>query len=182
MRVLIVGCGYVGLPLGAALAKEGHEVTGIRRKCSAENELRAAGIKPLIVDITQAEALAKLPVAYDWVVNCVSSSHGGAEDYRRVYVQGLRNLVDWLADAPIRKFVYTSSTSVYGQTDGSIVTEASPAEPAGETAQVLVEAENVLLKAAQQREFPAVILRVAGIYGPGRGHWFKHYLKGEAVI
>jgi len=182
MRVLIVGCGYVGLPLGAALAKEGHEVTGIRRTLLSENELRAAGINPLIADITQAEALAELAVAYDWVVNCVSSSHGGAEDYRRVYVQGLRNLVDWLGTAPIRKFVYTSSTSVYGQTDGSIVTEASPAEPAGETAQVLVEAENVLLEAAQQSEFPAVILRVAGIYGPERGHWFKQYLRGEAVI
>src|SRR6266446_5190861 len=182
MRVLIVGRGYVGLPLGTALAKEGHEVTGIRRTHSAETELRAAGVEPLIADITQAEALAKLTTAYDWVVNCVSSSHGGADDYRRVYLQGMRNLVKWLAAAPIRKFVYTSSTSVYGQTDGSIVTEASPAEPAGETAQVLVETEKVLLEEAQQREFPAVILRVAGIYGPERGHWFKQYLRGEAVI
>ncbi len=182
MRVLIVGCGYVGLPLGAALAKEGHEVTGIRRTHSAQNELRAAGVEPLIADITEAEALAKLPVGYDWVVNCVSSSHGGADDYRRVYLHGMRNLVEWLAAAPIRKFVYTSSTSVYGQTDGSIVTEASAAEPPGETPQILVEAENALLEAAQQREFPAVILRVAGIYGPERGHWFKQYLRGEAVI
>jgi len=92
----------------------------------AETELRAAGIKPLIADITQAEALAKLPRDYDWVVNCVSSSHGGAEDYRRVYLQGMRNLVEWLGVAPLRRFIYTSSTSVYGQTDGSIVTEASP--------------------------------------------------------
>src|SRR5882672_2552409 len=122
MRVLIVGCGYVGLPLGAFLAREGHEVTGIRRTHSAGNELRAAGIKPLITDITQADALAKLPTDYDWVVNCVSSSHGGVDDYRRVYLQGMRNMVEWLGEAGIRKFVYTSSTSVYGQTDGSIVT------------------------------------------------------------
>jgi len=182
MRVLIVGCGYVGLPLAATLAKEGHEVTGMCRTNSAENELRAAGIKPHITDITQGEVLAKLPIAYDWVVNCVSSSHGGVEEYRRVYLQGMRNLVEWLAAAPPRKFVYTSSTSVYGQTDGSIVTESSAAEPAAETAQILVEAENVLLAAAQQKGFPAVILRVAGIYGPERGHWFKQYLRGEAVI
>jgi len=172
----------VGLPLGASLAQEGHEVSGIRRTHSAETELRAAGIKPLIADITQAEALAKLPRDYDWVVNCVSSSHGGAEDYRRVYLQGMRNLVEWLGVAPLRRFIYTSSTSVYGQTDGSIVTEASPVEPLGETAQILVEAENVLLAAARQMNFPAVILRVAGIYGPERGQWFKQYLRGEAVI
>src|SRR5437763_1737996 len=51
MRILIVGCGYVGLPLGTALAKESHEVTGISRTNSAENALRAAGIKPLIAGI-----------------------------------------------------------------------------------------------------------------------------------
>jgi len=60
---------------------------------------------------------------------------GGAEDYRAVYLQGTRNLIEWLLAAPPKKFVYTSSTGVYGQTDGSLVTETSPTEPAAETAQ-----------------------------------------------
>jgi nucleoside-diphosphate-sugar epimerase len=182
MRILIVGCGYVGLSLGAELARQGHEVCGLRRTRAAEAELKSAGIVPVTADITRPETLAALPASYDWVVHCVSSSHGGAEEYRRVYLQGTRNLLAWLAAAPLQKFVYTSSTSVYGQTDGSVVDETSPAEPAAETAQVLVETEEVLLEAARQREFPAVILRVAGIYGPGRGYWFKQYLEGEAKI
>ena len=182
MRVLIVGCGYVGLPLGVELVRLGHEVFGLRRSASAESKLKAAGIQPLFGDVTRPESLARLPREFDWVVNCVSSTGGGADDYRQVYLQGTRNLLGWLADTPPKKFVYTSSTSVYGQTDGSQVKESSPTEPLAETAKILVETEKLLLAAVQEKKYPAVILRVAGIYGPDRGHWFKQFLKNEAHI
>jgi nucleoside-diphosphate-sugar epimerase len=181
MRVLIVGCGYVGLPLGGELVRQGHEVFGVRRAPSAAAELTAAGIRPLAADVTKPAELAALPGPFDWVVNCVASTRGGGvEDYREVYLKGTRNLVEWLSAAPPRKFVYTSSTSVYGQTDGSPVKETSPTEPASETARVLVETEKTLLAAAPK--FPAVVLRVAGIYGPERGHLFQQYLRDEARI
>ena len=180
MRVLIVGCGYVGLPLGAELVRQGHEVFGMRRTTEGAAELKAAGIKPVTADVTKPADLARLPGPFDWVVNCVSSSKGGVEEYREVYLQGARNLMEWLFAAPPKKFVYTSSTSVYGQTDGSQVKESSPAEPAGETGRVLVETEKVLLEAA--KKIPVVVLRVAGIYGPERGHLFLQYLKNEAKI
>jgi len=178
MKCLIVGCGYVGLPLGTELARLGHEVFGLRRH-PAEEALKTAGIHPLIADITRPETLAPLPREFDWVVHCVAAG-GDAENYRRIYLQGTRELVAWLAVSPPKKFAYTSSTSVYGQTDGSQVKESSPAEPVAETARVLVETEQLLLEAFRQRQFPAVILRVAGIYGPDRGHWFKQFLKNEA--
>ncbi len=187
MRVLIVGCGYVGLPLGVELVRLGHEVFGLRRNAAAENELKAASIQPLFGDVTQPETLARLPREFDWVINCVAAG-GGADDYRQVYLQGTRNLIEWLAPASaeasarqaLKKFIYTSSTSVYAQTDGSQVKESSPTEPLAETAKILVETEKVLLAAVAERKFPAVILRVAGIYGPDRGHWFKQFLKDEA--
>jgi len=182
MRVLIIGCGYVGLPLGAELVQQSHEVFGLRRTARAEAELKAAGVKPLVGDVTRPEQLAELPGAYDWVVNCVSSSRGGLQDYQEIYWQGTRNLVEWLMAAPPKKFVYTGSTSVYGQNDGSLVDEASPTEPATETGRVLVETERTLLEAVRRRNFPAVMLRVAGIYGPERGHWFQQYLKGAATM
>ena len=180
MRVLIIGCGYVGLPLGAQLVRDGHDVFGMRRTVGSSAELTAAGIKPLTGDITKPEGLAQLPAAYDWVVNCVSSSHGNVEDYRAVYSRGMPTLIEWLGPAPPQKFVYTSSTAVYGQTDASMVEETSPTEPEADTARVLVETEKVLIEAAPK--FPGVILRVAGIYGPERGSWFKQYLKGEAKL
>ena len=181
MCVLIVGCGYVGVALGAELVRLGHEVFGLRRSAAAEGDLKAAGIQPLLADVTRPETLAKLPHDFDWVVNCVAAG-GNAENYREIYLQGTRNLIEWLAPHPPKKFVYTSSTSVYAQNDGSQVKESSPTEPLAETSKVLVETENILLAAAAERKFPAVILRVAGIYGPDRGHWFKQFMRGDAHI
>ena len=179
MKCLIVGCGYVGLPLGAELVRLGHEVFGLRRNASAGPDLKSAGIQPLFADVTVPETLAGLPRDFDWVVHCVAAG-GDAANYRQTYLEGTRHLIEWLA--PPKKFVYTGSTSVYGQTDGSAVKESSPAEPQAETAKVLVETEKLLLESFRTSKFPAVILRLAGIYGPGRGHWFKQFLKNEARV
>lgn len=94
-------------------------------------------------------------------------------------------MIEWLAPTSRSntgrpKIVYTSSTSVYGQNDGSVVDESSSTEPVAQTALVLLETEKALLDAGRQRDFPAIILRVAGIYGPGRGYWFKQFISGEA--
>jgi nucleoside-diphosphate-sugar epimerase len=180
MRVLIIGCGYVGLPLGAELVRLGHEVCGVTRSAQNHAALKARSIQPFIADIAQRPQLDSLRLPFDWVVNTVSSSQGGIEQYKQVYWQGTRHLLDWLEAAPPKKFVYTSSTSVYGQTDGSQVKESSPAEPVSETGQVLAATEQLLLDAAREKKFPAIILRVAGIYGPERGHLFLQYLRDEA--
>ena len=186
MRVLIIGTGYIGLPLGAELVRRGHDVSGLRRNASGASALQAAGIHPMIADITQAADVAKLPNDFDWVVNSVASGGGSAEDYRKVYREGMRNLIEWLApgrrDVGGPRLIYTSSTSVYGQNDGSLVDEKSPVQPASETAHVLLETERLLLNAARQKNFAAVVLRVAGIYGPERGYWFKQFVNGEARL
>lgn len=190
MRALIIGCGYVGLPLGAELVRCGHEVFGLRRTHSTAHELERAGIKPLFADITQSETLAKLPRDFDWVVNCVASGGGSAEDYRRVYLEGMRNVIEWLVpankthrrNAGVPRILYTSSTSVYGQNDGSAVDETSPTEPTAETARLLLETEKLLLDAAREKKFSAMILRIAAIYGPERGYWFKQFVSGETRL
>ena len=203
MRVLIVGVGYVGLPLGAELVRLGHEVHGLRRSAATHEALRHAGIRPLLADISRAETLAGLPNDFDWVINCAATGGGSVEDYHQLYLQGTRNLIEWLVpgsagvppascstgaaanrrrDGGAPRFLYTSSTGVYGQNDGSLVDESSPSEPASETAQVLVETERALLVAARERNFPAMILRAAGIYGPGRGYLRKQFLSDEARI
>lgn len=181
MRVLIVGCGYVGLPLGAELARRGHEVFGLRRTLEDADALRESGIQLLVADISKQQTLAALPNEYDWVINTVASSAGGEADYRRTYVDGTNNLLKWLAPS-LRAFVYTSSTGVYAQNDGSMVTEESATEPDSATSRVLIETEQLLLTAACERKFPAIVLRCAGIYGPGRGYWLRQFLAGEAKM
>jgi nucleoside-diphosphate-sugar epimerase len=180
MRALIIGCGYVGLPLGRELVRQGHEVYGMRR--SAGNELQAVGIHPVIGDITRPESLTTLGIDFDWMINTVSSSKGGVDDYRAVYLEGTRNVLAALSNRPPAKYVFTSSTSVYGQEDGSIVTEESATEPASPTSRVLLEAEDLLKQAHARMGFPSIIVRPSGTYGPGRGYLFRQYLKGEAQI
>ena len=182
MRVLIIGCGYVGLPLGVELLRQGHAVCGLRRSEAGAARLRSAGLQAVTADITRRGDLARLPPAYDWVVNTVSSGTGGVEEYQEVYFEGARNVIQWLAPAPPQKFIHVSSTSVYGQTDASQVKETSPAEPATQTGRILLAAEKLLLDAVRERQFPAVLLRAAGIYGPGRGHYLLQFIQGAAQI
>jgi nucleoside-diphosphate-sugar epimerase len=180
MRALVIGCGYVGTPLAKRLVELGHEVWGMGRTAESAAELEGLGIKPFAADVAEPGALDRLEGNFDWVANLVSSDKGGAEEYRRVYLEGNRQIVAWARARGVKKIVYTSSTSVYAQTDGSAVKESSATEPVTDTSRILLEAEKVLLEAAPA--VPSVVLRVAGIYGPERGHLFKQYLQNEAKI
>lgn len=183
MRVLILGYGYIGSALASRLAKAGHEVVAVRRGYGALPS--AATSKPMVNvvqgDITEPASLKKIPSGFDWVVNCVASSGGGAEEYRRTYLAGMRNVLDLLKSHPPQNFVYTSSTSVYGQNDGSWVDENSPTEPEAETAKVLLATESVL-READKHGFQGVVIRVSGIYGPGRGYWLRQFVIGDARL
>ena len=182
MRTLIIGCGYVGMPLGAALVELGHQVFGVRRSHGAMEEMKMHGIEPVLSDITKESEVACLPGRIDWIINVASSGRSGAGEYRNTYLNGTWNLIQrFIAEKPA-KYIYTSSTGVYNQIDGSVVDESSLTDPSHETGQVLVETERLLSEAWQSNAFPAIILRTAGIYGPERGYWFRQFLKGEARI
>ena len=181
MKVLIIGCGYVGLALGTELVRRGHQVTGLCRTGSREPELIGAGLTMAIADVTKPESLRGLAPDYDWVVNCVSATGGGLEGYKEVYLEGTRHVLQWLSASPLRNYVYTSSTSVYGQIDGGWIDETSPTAPVSATSQVLVQTERELLEAASNG-FRATILRVAGIYGPGRAYWLEQVRAGTACL
>lgn len=182
MRVLIIGCGYVGTTLGRLLVRQGHEVEGVRRSSGDLAELESIGIRPAVWDVTEPAGFPSLDKRWDWVVNALSSRGGGVAGYEQLYLRGTRHLLEWLTPKPPERYVHISSTSVYGQTDGSLVTEASPAEPTNGTSQVLVAVEQQLLRAGTSHRWPGIILRSAGIYGRGRGHLFHQFLAGEARL
>lgn len=123
-------------------------------------------------DVADASAVARLPVA-DAIVHCAASGRGGAEAYQRVYVEGCANLARAFPGVPL---LFTSSTSVYGQTDGSTVTESSPAEPDRDTGELLLAAEKMVMDAG------GYVTRLSGIYGPGRSVILRKFLAGEALI
>jgi nucleoside-diphosphate-sugar epimerase len=171
----------VGLELGRQWVAQGVDVSGVRRSEAGAAELLESGIRVVVGDVTAPESMTKWGRDWDVVVNAVSSSRGGVDVYRQVYGVGTRNLVGWMREAGVGRYVHLSSTSVYGQTDGGWVTEASPADPLPETGQVLAATERWILGGAASGVAPT-ILRVAGIYGPGRGYALQQLLKGEARI
>jgi nucleoside-diphosphate-sugar epimerase len=155
---LIVGCGYLGRVVARNWLAEGRSVGGLTR--SRPEILRALGIEPILGDVTHPTSL-KLPAA-DTVVYAIGLDRSAGKSMREVYLGGLTNVLDVLP-AP-RRFIYISSTSVYGQTDGEWVDEESPTEPAEENGRIVLECESLL----RQRIPEGIILRFAGIYGPGR--------------
>lgn len=162
MTTLIVGCGYLGRRVGRWLHGRGEVVLGTTRSPDKAESLCDWGITPIVVDVLDRRALESLPPA-DRVVYCVGYDRSAGIAQRTVYVEGLRNVLDRCADREGR-WVYASSTGVYGQDDGGWVDEASPTQPRGESGRICLEAEQVLMESG----VPSVIVRYSGLYGPDR--------------
>lgn len=173
-RALIAGCGYVGSALASMLVDDGHEVWGIRRNPAA----LPPGVHPLPLDLADPAALAGLPPRLDFVAFTATADAFTDDAYRRAYVDAPRNLLAALAaqgQSP-KRVVFTSSTSVYGQEDGEWVDETSPTEPAGFSGARMLEGERAFLGGP----YPASVLRLGGIYGPGRTSVLDKVRSGQA--
>ncbi len=168
----IAGCGFTGLATARLLHGRGWNVIGGTHSPESAATLAGEAFPVVACDITDRAAISKLPPVKA-VVHCASSGRGGAGQYRAVYLEGARSLADVLGPA---RFVFTSSTSVYAQTDGSVVTEESASEPDRETGRILREAEEFVVKSG------GCVARLAGIYGPGRSVLLKKFFSGEAAI
>jgi nucleoside-diphosphate-sugar epimerase len=169
-RVLIAGCGYIGSAAAKLFAEEGWEVIGWTRSAQSAERIGGGTISLGAVDITDLETVRRNAFAVDVVVHCASS---GNDSYLHVYHDGAANLA---ACFPGARIMFTSSTSVYSQRDGSFVTEESAAEPDSANAQILRQAEKIVL------DNDGIVLRVAGIYGPGRSFMLRSVMNGTAVI
>jgi nucleoside-diphosphate-sugar epimerase len=172
-RILIAGCGYVGQATADLFHAAGWDVEAWTNSEESAATLSNKPYRVCQVDITQRDQVAKRPGTFDAVVHCASSRGGGVEHYRQIYLNGARNLLDRFVGT---KMLFTSSTSVYAQRDGSWVTEESATKPAHETGRVLLETEKLVLDRG------GTIARLAGIYGPARSALLSKILAGTAVI
>jgi nucleoside-diphosphate-sugar epimerase len=180
MRVVILGCGYVGLELGRQLSAD-HDVVGVRRSESGLEAVEAAGLEAVRADVTDPDALARVPDA-DWVVFAASSGGRGVDLAREVYVEGQQRAVDAFGerDDPPERYVYTSSTGVYGDHDGDWVDEGTPIKPTTEKTRVLAEAERVARERTTEYGIAGSVARFAGLYGPDR-YRLSRYLEGPVT-
>ncbi len=175
MDKLIIGCGYLGRRVAALWLRGGARVLGTTRQGDHALALRSEGIEPVVCDVLDPLPLREVR-GIDTVLYAVGFDRSSGASMRSVYVEGLARVLEVLP--PPRRFIYISSSSVYGQTDGSWVDETSPTEPQEASGQIVLDAEKVL-----RAKLPAaVILRFAGIYGPGRLLRQKTIQAGEAIV
>ena len=172
-RILIAGCGYVGRATADLFHAAGWDVEGWTASEESAAALSAKPYPACQVDISNHDQVAERPGTFDAVIHCASSRGGGVESYRQIYLNGARNLLDRFAET---KLLFTGSTSVYGQCDGSWVTEESETKPARDTGRVLLETEKLVL------ERRGTVVRLAGIYGPGRSALLNKFLASKATI
>lgn len=181
-QLLILGAGYIGQALAAKALAEGMRIAALTRNSADAEVLRSMGVSPVVeADLASCDWHGELRGPYDFVVNCVSSGGGGVAGYRHSYLEGQRSLCRWLSKRRVPLVVYTSSTSVYPQVNGELVDEATPLSGVSEAAGVLLESERLLLETAGEGEV-RIVLRLAGIYGPGRHHYLDQLHLGETVF
>ncbi len=170
MRILIAGAGYVGCALAERLARE-HEVWILRRATTQA----PAHVQVVPADLRQPDTLNHLPKV-DAVYFTAAADARTEDAYRAIYVDGLKNLLQAMTPCPPQRVVFTSSTAVYAQDDGSTVSEQSATEPSAATARILLEAEAWL----HAQDVPATIMRLSGIYGPTRTRLIERVKTGLA--
>lgn len=154
MRTLIVGCGDVGVRVAARAVAGGESVVGLVRSNDSARRIRSVGARALVVDLD--ETVSRLPPC-DRLVYCAPPSPRGVEDNR------LQRVTAALDGVPPH-MVYVSTSGVYGDCGGDWVDETRPPNPLSPRAIRRVHAERCVSEWARH----ATILRVPGIYGPGR--------------
>lgn len=172
MTTLVAGAGYVGAALAKELADRGEPVFALRRSEAAAPK----GVVAIAADIHAPDLT--LPRSIDRLAYAVGAGASTEEAYRLAYPMGLRAVLDALdrAGARLERAIFTSSTAVYAQDGGETVDERSPVTPTG-NARFLLEAESLLASRLGER---AVVLRLAGIYGPGRERLVRMVREGSA--
>jgi len=173
VNLLLVGCGDLGTEVGLRAVAAGHRVHALRRRA----ELLPDDLHGIAADLDAP--LPRLPDDVEVVVFTTAADDRTVDAYRRAYLRGPQRVLAHLQQAGVTpsRVVFVSSTAVYGVDDGSGVDEDTPVSPRTPTAEVLVAAEQALWA----RRPDAVVLRLAGIYGPGRTRLVERVRAGTAI-
>jgi nucleoside-diphosphate-sugar epimerase len=180
MSKLIFGCGYLGKRVARRWQSAGHNVIVVTRSEKRAGEFRQQGFEASVADVTNAPSLANLPVA-DTVLFSVGydrsqpTSHQSIQD---VYAGGMQNVLTALPPN-VGRFIYISTTGVYGPASGDRVDEASPPDPQRDGGHASLAAEQAI--AASAFAARSIILRLAGIYGPSRVPFTNELLAREPI-
>lgn len=214
MKVLIAGCGDLGMRTAALLCQAGHEVIGLRRRPALQSDKNTAnhatdhsanliakttpkvmgqvdpppGFTWFTADLRDPSSMASLPSDITHVIYAATPDQRQESAYRAIFLDGVQHLVKALDQASrhrpagsassLQRFMFVSSSAVYGEHADQWVDELTPTDPQGFNGRILVEAEQWLLS----QPFQSVVLRLSGIYGPGRDQLLDRIRQGQASV
>jgi nucleoside-diphosphate-sugar epimerase len=165
MKAAIIGCGYVGRQVAQCWRAAGLTVTATTTTRERVPELESVADRMVVLSGSDAAALQACLSDQQTVLVSVAAGRGG--DYAETYLGTAQSLAAILPQTSVQQLIYTSTCSVYGQQHSALVTEATPINPTSENARLSAAAEQTLLQAARPN-LKVCILRLGGIYGPGR--------------
>ena len=177
MTKLVFGCGYLGLRVAQRWLASGDVVHVVTRNEQRAQQLARKGFQPSVGDVTKAICLPKFE-RLSTVLYAIGFDRSSGKSIHEVYVEGLTNALSSLT-CPPGKILYTSSTGVYGQSNGEWVDEQSPCQPLRAGGLACLAAEQTLL--AHPYGQRAITLRLAGIYGPERLPSLRPLLSGDPL-
>jgi nucleoside-diphosphate-sugar epimerase len=162
-KIVIVGCGDIGSRIARLATAEGIKVTALSRSGRKSAGLQQTAVELLQADLDDSAGIPNLDLRGAGVIYSAPPPGGGVEDSR------VRNFLSSIpCGGEPAKLVYISTTSVYGDCGDELVTEERPANPANHTGRRRLDAEQQFSAWGAKQAVPVVVLRVAGIYGPGR--------------
>lgn len=163
-KLFIAGCGYSGGRIAAQAISKGWQVTAQVRDEQKAAHVQNAGCTVIRCDMDQLDEIPLLPLDGQLLLYSVPPQGGGSLDLRaRNFCAALER------DKQLpQRIVYLSATSVYGDTGGQTVTEASPAVPVSAMGKRRLDAEQQFQAFGERHGIAVAVLRLAGIYGPGR--------------
>jgi len=173
MRVLIAGCGYIGIRAAERLHRQGHEVFGLRRNPPAPLPFLTWCHGDLIDPATFS-----LPPDLDVVILAAGLRRDADEAYHRLFVTGYRMLLHKLIaeQSSAHRIIMVSTTGVFSEQDGGWVDEQSSVNHDRSPGRYYLEAEKIVADCGR----PSVIIRLAGIYGPDRVRMIREVRGGQA--
>ena len=166
MNALVIGCGEVGGRVARILRDGGHRVFATTRTWSKAARLSGEGLEPIIFDVRVPETFESLPEV-DLCIHSLGFDRRSGADRRAVIVEGLRRTLDRL-EGRVGRLVASGTIGVYGDHSGDWVDEATAPNPTSDSGRIALDAEGVVATFRARAKVPATVLRLAGLYGPGR--------------
>ncbi len=177
--LLILGCGYVGRSVGLSELEKGNRVVAVTRNGEMAGRLRADGMLVHQGNVHDA-GWHSIAEEVDWALNCVSAAEPNLEGYRRSYLDGNQSFLDWMSKIRYSgPAVYTGSVSVYPDSGGECVSERDARSHSGRS-EIILESEALFLKS--ENTASKTVLRLGGIYGPGRSFLADRIKKAEGAL